>query len=107
MLRIYDDIKAWQVDARELVERIRAFDRSLACQLRRSAQSVALNVAEGMQATGAARRHCYAIALREARECMAAIEVATAWRYVGELNAAVTDRLDKIIATLWKLVRPG
>ena len=106
MLNIYDDIKAWQHEACGLVGRIRAFDRDLASQLRRSSQSVALNVAEGMGSSGAARRNKYAIALGEARECLAVIEVAQAWKYIEEAPVGTLDRLDKITATLFKLVRP-
>jgi four helix bundle protein len=106
MLNIYDDIKAWQHEACDLVSHIRAFDAELASHLRRSSQSVALNVAEGMGSSGAARRNKYAIALGEARECMAVIEVAQAWRYIEEAPSGTLDRLDKITATLFKLVRP-
>ncbi len=106
MLNIYDDIKAWQHEACDLVARIRSFDADLASHLRRSSQSVALNVAEGMGSSGAARRNKYSIALGEARECMAVIEVAQAWEYIEAAPQGTLDRLDKITATLFKLVRP-
>lgn len=106
MLEIYDVIRDWQVDARRLVARIAPFDANLAGHLRRSAQSVALNVAEGMEGSGATRRNCYSIALREARECMAVIEVAHAWEYLERVAEDVLDRLDRIIATLFRLVKP-
>lgn len=106
MLRIYDDVRAWQEDARGLCREIGAHDRNLASQLRRAAQAVALNLGEGMAASGGIRRNSYATALREARECVVAIDVAQRWGYVGEVNPAVLDRLDKIMATLFKLVSP-
>ena len=102
MLRIYADVQSMQADARALCERISGHDRGLASQLRRSAQSVALNVAEGMAARGGVRRNAYCVALREARECVAAIDVAERWGYVGR-DPGVLDRLDKIVATLMKL----
>ena len=106
MLRLYDDVQAWQSDARELCDRIRVHDRDLASQLRRSAQSVAMNLGEGMSASGGVRRNAYATALREARECVVAIDVARRWGYVAEVSPAILDRLDKIMATLFKLAMP-
>ena len=79
MLRIYRDVQMMQDDARELCDRIRVHDASLASQLRRSAQSVALNMAEGMAASGGGRRQAYSVALREARESVAAVELAARW----------------------------
>jgi four helix bundle protein len=106
MLRIYDDVRLLQDDARVLCVAIAAHDLGLAAQLRRSAQSVALNVAEGMGASGGHRRNAYATALREARECAAAIDVAEQWGYLARAKPDVLDRLDKIRATLFKLAMP-
>ena len=106
MLRLYDDVCDWQNDARAICARIELHDRNLAMQLRRSAQSVALNLGEGMSAAGGVRRNAYATALREARECLVAIDVARRWGYVTEVSPTVLDRLDKIMATLFKLARP-
>lgn len=105
MLRIYADVQVMQGDARALCDRIGGHDRDLARQLRRSAQSVALNLAEGMAARGGHRRNAYSVALKEARECMAAIDVASRWGYVKS-DQAVVDRLDKIVATLVRLTMP-
>ena len=107
MLRIYADILAFQLVARELVNRIRVHDASLGSQLRRSAQSIALNTAEGMAAKGGVRRSAYAIALREARECSAAIEVAVRWGYVPAVSAEVIEQLEKIQAILGRLSVPA
>ena len=106
MLRIYSDVQSFQRDARALCSRIRVHDANLASQLRRAAQSVALNLGEGMGASAGMRRKAYSVALHEARECRVAIDVAQAWGYVDRPGEAVLDRLDKIIATLWKLTRP-
>ncbi len=105
MLRIYSDVQSMQLDARGLCERIGAHDPNLASQLRRAAQSVALNMAEGMACRDGNRRKAYGVALREARECVAAVDVAQRWGYVGE-SAAVIDRMDKIVATLMRLTMP-
>ena len=66
---------------------------------------MALNLAEGMAARGGARRQAYSVALREARECVAAIDVAARWGYV-RADEVVLDRLDKIVATLTRLTVP-
>ena len=54
---------------------------------------------------GGVRRNAYAIACREARECLAAIDVAGRWGYV-HADASVVDRIDKIVATLVRLTMP-
>lgn len=105
MLRIYSEVRKMQLDARAMCESILAHDRGLACQLRRAAQSVALNMAEGMASRAGKRRQAYEVALREAEECLAAVDVAQLWGYVGEVDAAV-DRLDKIVGTLVVLTMP-
>ena len=43
-------------------------------------------------------------ALREARECVGAVQTAQMWGYVGACEAAL-DRMDKIVATLHRLTR--
>ena len=106
MLRIHADIQRMQDDVRAIVERVRVHDRELASQMRRSAQAVALGLAEGTGASGGNRRLAYERALKEARECQAAIEVARRWRYIGGVEPAVHDRMDKIRATLYRLARP-
>ena len=88
-----------------MCDRIRCHDQNLASQLRRSAQSVALNLAEGMAASGGVRRQAYSVALREAKECVAAIETAVLWGYTSA-DEVVLDRLDKIAATLFRLAMP-
>ena len=107
MLRIHQDVLELQSDLRGVCARIAERDRNLADQLRRSAQSVALNLGEGMAASGGVRRRAYATALREARECSVALEVARRWGVGGDVAAETVDRLDKVVATLWKLAAPA
>ena len=102
MLRIYSEVLVMQSEARVLCDSIRPHDRDLASQLRRSAQSVALNMSEGMAARDGNRRKAYETALREAKECVGAVDVAQCWGYVGDAAVAV-DRMDKIVATLMRL----
>ena len=106
MLRIYDVILDWVASLPPLVRAIGCCDRNLADQLRRSSTSVALNVAEGMGATGKSKVQCYRIALREMRESVAAMQIAGRLGYVGSINAKALDRQDRIIGTLVRLARP-
>jgi four helix bundle protein len=72
--------------------------------LRRSSSSVALNLAEGDYAQKGNRKARHFTALGSANEVRSTLQVASA---VGLLpaNPALDDRLDKILATLWKLTR--
>ena len=104
MLRIYSVILKMVEEAAAIAERIERRDRDLARQMRRAAASVALNTAEGMANTGGHKRERYQNALGSAREVMACTDVAKAMRYVGEIDAAILDRMDHVIATLARLV---
>ena len=105
MLRIYKDVQVMQGDAKAIFRRVAVHDRNLAQQLRRSAQSVASNLCEGMAARGGHRRNAYEAALREAEETLGTIFTAEQWGYL-EADAIVLDRLDKIIKTLCRLTTP-
>ena len=59
-----------------------------------------------MGGTGKVKTNAYRIALREMRESMAAIDIATRLGYVESFDAASRDRQDHIVATLVKLALP-
>jgi four helix bundle protein len=90
---------------RPCVERIARFDADLARQLRRAGTSVALNVAEGSGSRGGKRRHCYDLALGEARETLANLEVAAAIGYTPTIDAEPRQQLNQIIGTLVSIIR--
>jgi len=92
-------------EVRPLIERIEKYDRDQARLLRRSATSIALNVAEGQGSRGGTRRARYDSALGSARETVANLRVAEAMGYVGALDAGLMDRFDRVTATLFKLTR--
>ena len=106
MLRIYSVILDWVSSLPPSIRDISLADANLADQLRRSSTSVALNVAEGMGATGRVKINSYRIALREMRESMAAIEIASRLEYIPTLDHACNDRQDHIVATLVRLAKP-
>jgi four helix bundle protein len=104
MLRIYETVIEVLKGLRPVVTQIEGHDRDLARQLRRAASSVALNVSEGSGCNGGTRRERYRNALGTARETGACLDVAVACGYVGEFDAALLDRLDKVRAVLVKIV---
>ena len=77
---------------------------TLARQLRRAASSVTLNLAEGSGSQGRNRNARYFNALGSAREVRACIHVALAWSYVETVDAQLLDELERVIATLIRLV---
>jgi len=104
MLRIYAVILQMVADVAKIAEQIELRDPSLARQMREAASSVALNTAEGMGNIGGHKRQRYQTALGSAREVLSCVDVAKAMRYVGDVDAAVLDRVDHVIATLVRLV---
>ena len=104
MLRIYAVVLEMVGEAAGIAEQIERRDADLARQMRRAAASVALNTAEGMANLGGHKRQRYQTALGSAREVMACVDVAKAMRYVGDVDAAMLDRMDHVIATLTRLV---
>jgi four helix bundle protein len=105
MLRIYIVCIEIVREVRPYVERIAKVDPDLARQLKKCSASVALNVSEGSATRGGRRRNTYEIALGEAREIRACLQVAEAAGYVARLAPELLDKLDRVIATLVKVVR--
>ncbi|HWB81140.1 MAG TPA: four helix bundle protein [Nannocystaceae bacterium] len=80
-------------------------DPDLARQLRRASSSVPLNLNEGLHSQGRNREARLFNAMGSAKETLACVDVAAALGYVSEQAAATErDRLDRIVATLWKLI---
>ena len=104
MLRIYPITVETLRELRPVMERIEKKDGDLGRQLRRAAASVALNLSEGMGSRGKLRQVRYHTALGSARETLACLEVAQAFGYIAQVDAAIRARMDRIIGTLVKLV---
>lgn len=105
MLTIYPVILETITALRPLLGRIERRDRDLGRQLRRAASSIALNIAEGMYSRGRNRAARYHTALGSARETMACVEVAIALGYIDQAEPDTMDRLERIVATLVRLVQ--
>jgi four helix bundle protein len=81
-----------------------ALDAKLADQLRRAAQSVCLNIAESNRRANDDRRYRFRIALGSAAEVASCIDVAVAFRYVGEREHAEAYALvDRLRAMTYRL----
>ena len=104
MLRIHPVCIELVRDVRPLAGQIEKYDKDQARQLRRSATSIVLNLAEGEGSRGGTRRARYDSALGSARETVANLRVAEAMGYV-ELDAGLMDRFDRVTATLFVLIR--
>ena len=105
MLRIYTVCLEIVRTLRPYLEQIARHDADLARQLKRAMVSMTLNVAEGSGTRGGRRRQTYDIALGETREVLACLQPAEAAGYLDDLEPALLDRLDHVIATLVKVVR--
>ncbi len=87
-----------------VIDRIQKHDRSLAKQLRESASSVPLNIAEGARSRAGHQLERFSTAAGSNSETRSALQVAQAWGYITEQDyKAVDDELDRIAAMLWRL----
>lgn len=89
------------------MEVIRKKKAGLADQLERAVMSVVLNVAEASRRIGQDRKNRWRYASGSAAEAKAGLELAVAWKLVGEdaVKEAV-DLLDRELAMLWRLEHP-
>ncbi len=85
-----------------VIGRIERRDKDLARQLRRSASSVSLNLAEGNHSDPGNRRARFFTAAGSAKETKSALEVARAWGYIGDEQ--VLGLADRVVALTYRLV---
>jgi len=89
---------------RPLVERLRTRNADAARQIRRAADSVPNNLAEGGKRLGRDRIHHFSVAAGSAEEVRTILRVAVAW---GDLSEAEVHEalqiLDRIVAMCWRL----
>jgi four helix bundle protein len=79
-------------------------DKDLANQLRRAANSVVLNIAEGRRRGGKDQRYHWLVAAGSAEETRAALQLAAAWGHVDAAAAATPlATLDRVAAMLYRL----
>lgn len=89
------------------MEAIRKKKAGLADQLERAVMSVVLNVAEASRRIGQDRKNRWRYASGSAAEARAALELAVAWRLLGEdAVRRPLELLDRELAMLWRLEHP-
>ena len=103
MLKVYEVILGVVGELRPVIVEIERKDPDLGRQMRRAACSVVLNTSEGMYSRGKGQAARYHTAMGSMRETLSCIEVGIALGYVSEVDAGVLDRIDRIVATLYKL----
>ena len=104
MLKIYDVSLSVLRKLAPIVTAIERHDSDLARQLRRAASSGTLNLAEGTGSQGRNRNARYFNALGSAREVRACLHIALAWSYIEEVDAGLLDEIERVIATLIRLI---
>jgi four helix bundle protein len=103
---VYDRARKVVQELVPLLHTIREHDKSLAEQLKRAAQSVVLNIAEGRGNDAGNARARFSTACGSAKEVRAALNVATDWGYIESRMATHLDeRLDEVCAMTWCLGR--
>jgi four helix bundle protein len=105
MLSIHDVMLEVIATIRPVVVAIERHDRDLACQLRRAASSVVLNLAEGSGSFGGIRTQRYRTALGSAREAWSCLRVAEAAGYIGALPIALPGKMNRVIGTLVRVTK--
>lgn len=104
-LKIYSVILDLVRRLTPVVRAIRARSPALADQMERALTSVPLNVAEGAYSRGRNRSARYQTAAASAREVLACMETAEAMELIGRPAEDVLDQLDRVIATLVRLMK--
>jgi four helix bundle protein len=105
MLRIYATAIDVVGQLAPVIRSVERRDRDLARQMRRAAASIVLNIGEGSGSGGGTRTERYRNALGSARETGACLDVARALGYVSTLDDNLLDALDRVRATLVKVIR--
>ena len=84
--------------------RVRQKRKSLADEIGRAAESVALNISEARERAGLDRAVLFRRAAGSASELTTALRIARARGYIGEAeHGAVEAALDRVRAMLWRL----
>ena len=105
-MNVYDRARDVVRELVPLLHTIREYDKSLAGQLKRAAQSVVLNIAEGRGSDAGNARARFSTACGSAKEVRAALNVASDWGYIEAHKATHLDeRLDEVCAITWCLGR--
>ena len=104
-LMIYDTALEMVRGVSVVARRVERVDPDLARQMQRACTSVPLNLAEGMHSQGRNRSARLFNSMGSAKETLACLDVSAAAGYVDEQEVAgERDRIDRIVATLYRLI---
>ena len=103
-MRIYRIALELVASVVKLSRKVQVHDADLARQLRRAVASVPLNMQEGLYSKGGNRAARFHDAMGSAKETMAGLDISVAAEYLEpEEVLADLERIDHIVATLWKM----
>ena len=103
---VYDRARRVVREIVPLLHAIREYDKSLADQLKRAAQSVVLNIAEARGNDAGNAKARFSTACGSAKEVRAALNIASDWGYIETHRATRLDeKLDEVCAITWCLGR--
>ena len=101
---LYDVVLELITELRPTVDRLRKRDRDQALQLKKAANSVFSNIAEGSRRQGRDRLQCWNIAAGSAAEVRVQIEASLAWGDLERGHATPPlQLLDRVLAMLWRM----
>lgn len=104
-LRIYDVALSIVAAIARLAPQVRRWDRDLARQMLKASTSIPLNLAEGVHSRGGNQGARFQDAMASARETTACLDTCIAAGYLeAEGLEELLDRLDHVVATIWKLL---
>ena len=84
--------------------KLRQQRKSLADEVVRAAESIALNLAEGSRRVGLDRPNCFRLASGSAAELTTALRIARARGFITDADFAAIDKpLDSVRAITWRL----
>jgi four helix bundle protein len=104
LMMIYAVMIAMVRSVYALSRKVQQHDPDLARQMRRASSSVALNGLEGWHSRAGHRIERFHNSMGSARETLGCLDLSAAVGYLTEAEvAADLDRLDHIVAVMWKL----
>ena len=107
-MRIYRIALELVASVMKLSRKVQRHDPDLARQMKRSVTSVPLNMQEGLYSRGGNRTVRFHDAMGSAKETMAQLDVSVAAEYLTPQEVADDlERIDHIVATLWKMSGPS
>jgi len=106
-MRIYRIALELVASVAKLSRKVQEHDPDLARQMRRAMVSIPLNMQEGLYSRGGNRVARFHDAMGSAKETMASLDVSVAAEYLPP-ESVIDDleRIDHIVATLWKMSGP-